>query len=692
MKNALLFLLFAKTLTGISQHTFQLIAFEDSMYTVNPIEDSLEQIIVDQAFYEDSLMFDSLNQIIPSSPNSLTWFRDSRTRCTKEIPFIHGKYALIQRHKEDHPKLDFRHEDWSFVPVFQQFFNIENLHPNLWDNAKTNLHYYDPSQKWFHPDATYKDGFGYYGQSDCELKRYDDLDKNDRKLETEINAQNQGPYKSPYMNVYNTTFLDCSKNKRDEMVAENNYIQQHYMTKNSVVENGVLKIKTKTEPLGPRTWLNGELANFYGKDAINAENDKVELSPGGQYTRDQGVSSGYLETSKYFKEGMMLQAKIKVPNNDGLWPAFWLMGGSEFQKNNNGCGGPGNSYQEFDIFEFMGNQDDKMTTTILGPRVIGQKHNESCIKKDYFDKFHVYTIYWTECAIHVYLDEGSDRKCIYKLKKYPGINGSDCVIGQNKTYTENLRYPIYPMNIIFNVAAYNCENLRTKHDLNTSMEVEWLKVFYQKPCTEELVISDMSYFDNIDYQMFNVEVAKKIEINSQTPYTFKNKEPNNWNTVPYLKFIHENEFIIPPGSKFTIDNTAIVEDEIVSNVCQNFGRPIEMKNESKSDLIENTEPHNDKPIKTENSTTEIPKVQVRYVVFPSPTNNEVWLKIENMENADYKAELLDMKGKTLIQQTVSPTGITQLTTNHLSNGTYLVKINKNGIPCFTTFVIINHEK
>ncbi len=703
MKPILFIIMIAVLQFANAQQNWQVIKYEDSIFS-NSYQDSIDEIAVQLYFLQDSLLYDSLNALIVnadstsgSSTNSFNFLKTSRDRCDNDAraKTADGMYALVKKHKENHPTLDFAHKDWNFVPVFQQYFSNNDFHDFLWNNARIKEHFFDDESAtpWWNSVPTYINGWGYYNQGDCEVFETNEFPENyyvnSQHLRRDYILEH---YK--YINIYNQALLDLPKVKRDELVAERKNTKQFFMTKNTVLENGYLKLKTISEDLGVVSWFADQKEEkVIDKYATNTNVSTYTVGTSGNLTEHQYTSSGFLETWRYFKEGMMLQAKIRVPNDDGLWPAFWMMGGSEYERENFKCDG-NNPYQEFDIFEFMDNDEDKMKITMHGPRDIGQMNIEKYCENNFFNQFHIYTIYWTECGIKIYLDEGSDRKCIYEMKKYPGTQGGDCYIPADKTYYENLRYPIHPMRIIFNVAAYACEDLRAKTPLNTSMDIEWVKVFYQRPCIDELVIEDMSIFEDIDYQMFNVEIAKTIKIRPQSSYDFVNKRPFNKLGAPYFKFMHQDGFILEPGSQFGFNSTVYVEDEIAANVCFDYGAPIKNQDDELNGSNTNNKDLNGRNlkqsvIKEANNDIKLAEKMV-FNLFPNPANNELILEIESSKLLHFEYVLYDFQGKVINQQNVN-IGINKIDISALSSGSYLIQLKKGIEIVENKLIVIQHD-
>jgi beta-glucanase (GH16 family) len=140
-------------------------------------------------------------------------------------------------------------------------------------------------------------------------------------------------------------------------------------------------------------WGNSEL-EYYRSGNSNAALDgsgnlvitaKKESYGGFNYTsarlKTQGLASwtyGHVE------------ARIKIPYGQGMWPAFWAMGTNITSVNWPGCG-------EIDIMENIGREPNKTHGVIHGPGYSGAQGPSSIYtlpSGKLSDAFHVYAIDW----------------------------------------------------------------------------------------------------------------------------------------------------------------------------------------------------------------------------------------------------------------------------------------------------------
>jgi beta-glucanase (GH16 family) len=133
------------------------------------------------------------------------------------------------------------------------------------------------------------------------------------------------------------------------------------------------------------------------------------------YTGPDGVERNYT-SARIHSEGKFSQrygrfeARIKIPDGQGIWPAFWLMGG---RPQNWPDGG------EIDIMENVGKEPRTVHGTIHGPGYSGRKGISGEFKLPegqrfanggsglarYAPGFHIYAVEWEPDAIRWYVDE-----------------------------------------------------------------------------------------------------------------------------------------------------------------------------------------------------------------------------------------------------------------------------------------------
>jgi beta-glucanase (GH16 family) len=142
-------------------------------------------------------------------------------------------------------------------------------------------------------------------------------------------------------------------------------------TDNASIQDGNLVILAKKEP-------------FTGTDGIAREYTSARM-------KTQGKVS--------WKYGKM-EARIKIPYGQGIWPAFWMLGDDI-----NTVGWPGSG--EIDIMENIGKEPSTVHGTIHGPgysgaNAIGKAYSIS--SGAFSDDYHVFAVEWEPNVIRWYVD------------------------------------------------------------------------------------------------------------------------------------------------------------------------------------------------------------------------------------------------------------------------------------------------
>ncbi|GAA4603199.1 beta-glucanase (GH16 family) [Actinoplanes octamycinicus] len=139
---------------------------------------------------------------------------------------------------------------------------------------------------------------------------------------------------------------------------------------------------------------NSENAAMNGAGQLVIEARKQDYQ-GRQYT------SARMNTSnKFHTQYGRVEARIKVPKGNGLWPAFWMMGADFLQ------GRPWPYNGEIDIMEILGRNTNELYTTLHAPAYngaggYGQKYTSSV---DLSQDFHVYAVEWDSKGMRFFLD------------------------------------------------------------------------------------------------------------------------------------------------------------------------------------------------------------------------------------------------------------------------------------------------
>jgi beta-glucanase (GH16 family) len=127
-----------------------------------------------------------------------------------------------------------------------------------------------------------------------------------------------------------------------------------------------------THDVGGHGWGNNEL-QYYSKNPQNAYHDgkghliiALRDEPHlAKYRGGKRYSSARITTTDRFEiQHGVIQARLKVPSGQGIWPAFWMLGADFPETSWPACG-------EIDIMEHVGNDPTRMHTNIHGPNFSG---------------------------------------------------------------------------------------------------------------------------------------------------------------------------------------------------------------------------------------------------------------------------------------------------------------------------------
>lgn len=158
-----------------------------------------------------------------------------------------------------------------------------------------------------------------------------------------------------------------------------------------------------TYDLGGGGWGNGEM-QIYTDSTDNARVEdgmlvitaqKEALEGGGFNFTSARLKTQGLQTFQYGR----IEARIKVPEGGGLWPAFWMLGENFPEVGWPDCG-------EIDIMEYVGREPDLIIGTLHGPGYSGAVGLSQWNRQDYAiaDDFHTYAVEWDEQQISWFYD------------------------------------------------------------------------------------------------------------------------------------------------------------------------------------------------------------------------------------------------------------------------------------------------
>lgn len=226
-----------------------------------------------------------------------------------------------------------------------------------------------------------------------------------------------------------------------------------------------------------------------GEEPVSKENCLIITAKKEKY-KSKECTSGRLSTLNKvsFKYGKV-EARIKLPKTEnGLWPAFWMMGADISTANWPKCG-------EIDILE-MGNEqgikDGTQDRFFNGACHWGEnwnngahpnfaKHNTSSYSLQ--DDFHLFTLVWDENFIRMYLDVDRypDNKPYYELP-----------IGGENADWKVARYFHKKFFVIFNLAVggfftntLDVNDITALKNGEAKMYIDYVKLYQKSESNEE---------------------------------------------------------------------------------------------------------------------------------------------------------------------------------------------------------------
>ena len=149
---------------------------------------------------------------------------------------------------------------------------------------------------------------------------------------------------------------------------------------------------------------NNELENYTNRPQnVSLSNGKLIITALAESYQTENYTSGKIDTygKQHFTYGRM-EAKIKLPKTQGLWPAFWMMPEDSYY-------GSWPQSGEIDIMEEKGSDP----TTVYGTIHYGTDPGAGHLYKggthsgidDLSDDFHIYAVEWKPDTISWYIDE-----------------------------------------------------------------------------------------------------------------------------------------------------------------------------------------------------------------------------------------------------------------------------------------------
>jgi beta-glucanase (GH16 family) len=149
--------------------------------------------------------------------------------------------------------------------------------------------------------------------------------------------------------------------------------------------------------LGAGGWGNAELQTYTDSRRNAALDGAGNLVITAQREADGSYSSARLKTeSTYSAQYGRIEARIRIPRGQGIWPAFWMLGADIAQVGWPACG-------EIDVMENVGYEPGIVHGTVHGPGYSGAQGISAAYQHPsgaaFADDFHVYGVDWRPGSI-----------------------------------------------------------------------------------------------------------------------------------------------------------------------------------------------------------------------------------------------------------------------------------------------------
>src|SRR5580704_16712389 len=199
--------------------------------------------------------------------------------------------------------------------------------------------------------------------------------------------------------------------------------------------------KKWTYDLGGKGWGNQELESYTNrKESVRIEKGNLLITAEKEsYTGADGIARDYtsarLKTQGLFTQTYgRIEARIKIPEGQGMWPAFWMLGRDIPTAGWPKCG-------EIDIMENIGKEPATIHGSLHGPSTTANTSDLTNILtlpagQNFANDFHLYAVEWEPDTVRFYVDSSL----------YATFHASDWPAGGKWVFD-------HPFFIILNLAA-----------------------------------------------------------------------------------------------------------------------------------------------------------------------------------------------------------------------------------------------
>lgn len=155
--------------------------------------------------------------------------------------------------------------------------------------------------------------------------------------------------------------------------------------------------------IGGHGWGNNEKQFYTDRpENVRLEDGQLVIEAHDEFFVRRHFTSGRIKTQGKFSFTYgRVEASMKLPYGQGIWPAFWMLGDNFAEVGWPSCG-------EIDIMEHIGRQPRHIHGTVHGPGYSGGGgvgHFTTFPENTLYEAFHVYAVEWEPEVIRWYVDD-----------------------------------------------------------------------------------------------------------------------------------------------------------------------------------------------------------------------------------------------------------------------------------------------
>lgn len=156
-------------------------------------------------------------------------------------------------------------------------------------------------------------------------------------------------------------------------------------------------------------WGNNELQYYTDGDNARVEDSNLVITVKKENLSDQYGSYDYTSTRMITQDKVNMkygrvEIRAKLPEGQGLWPAFWMLGSDIAENTWPACG-------EIDMMEFIAGNVDEVHGTVHGPNHYGGggiTQHYVLEEGNFTDSYHDFIFEWTPDEMRWYIDDDKE--------------------------------------------------------------------------------------------------------------------------------------------------------------------------------------------------------------------------------------------------------------------------------------------